>query len=324
MTMKSPPTRKSLICHPFCFQMDVSHLSHSDHPDPEILSLTDDQILPLLLRLGPVTLVNYAKAHPRLHGLVCEPQVWRWLLRGIPEFSAEKLEELVLLGAKKDPSLMQEILREVASRLTADDESGMKLTLNIKAWDAEKRVEIYSFSWEHIVTVADAVKANFTIVEVQAVNFSRFFRAILNFVRLQGVKLDKLELDSINLPELFMPHSLAPELIPNLGHIFSSLLGLCKKWKIGNVVMANTGSLMDIENYWSFLARNTATGHIGTLRCSSLRALPKIEEGKPFAEDVRNVWEISEEVIVFKGTIKGGRGGALDPVAEWKLLMDQM
>ena len=92
--------------------MDISQLSHSDHPDPEILSLTDDQILPLLLCLGPVTLVNYAKAHPRLHGLVCEPQVWRWLLRGIPEFSAEKLEELVLLGAKKDPSLMQEILRE--------------------------------------------------------------------------------------------------------------------------------------------------------------------------------------------------------------------
>ena len=127
--------------------MDVSQLSHSDHPDPEILSLTDDQILPLLLRLGPVTLVNYAKAHPRLLGLVCEPQVWRWLLRGIPEFSAEKLEELVLLGAKKDPSLMQEILREVASRLTEDDESDMKLTLNIKAWDAEKRVEIDGFSF---------------------------------------------------------------------------------------------------------------------------------------------------------------------------------
>ena len=81
---------------------------------------------------------------------------------------------------------MQDILREVASRLNEEDMSELKLAINIQAWGSPNKLEVDSFSWEELVTVADAVKANFTIVEVHGRKFTSIFRPILTHVNLPG------------------------------------------------------------------------------------------------------------------------------------------
>ena len=47
-------------------------------------------MLPLLLSMDSVTLINWAKASPNLLRLVCDKEVWSWMLKGIADFTEEK------------------------------------------------------------------------------------------------------------------------------------------------------------------------------------------------------------------------------------------
>ena len=52
-------------------------------------------MIPLLLSMDSDTLFNCGMASLRLYRLVCDPEVWRWLLKGIADFSKERVEQLV-------------------------------------------------------------------------------------------------------------------------------------------------------------------------------------------------------------------------------------
>ena len=58
------------------------------------------------------------RANVRLYKLVCNQEVWRWLLKGIEDFTAERLRELrVFVKKAKSEEMRQEVLREAAQRL---------------------------------------------------------------------------------------------------------------------------------------------------------------------------------------------------------------
>ena len=67
------------------------------------------------------TLLNCGRASERLFKLVSDRQVWRQLLKKIPEFSKSKVQELKGLqspqGSKVSLEMMQEVAMEVARRI---------------------------------------------------------------------------------------------------------------------------------------------------------------------------------------------------------------
>ena len=76
-------------------------------------------MIQLLLRMDADTLLAVGRANVRLYKLVCNQEVWRWLLKGIENFTAERLQELRVFvkKAKKSEEMRQEVLREAAHRL---------------------------------------------------------------------------------------------------------------------------------------------------------------------------------------------------------------
>ena len=83
--------------------------------------LSDEQVIPLLLFMDSDTLLNCGRASERLFNLVSDRQVWRQLLKKIPEFSKSKVQELKGLqspqGSKVSLEMVQEVAMEVARRI---------------------------------------------------------------------------------------------------------------------------------------------------------------------------------------------------------------
>ena len=81
--------------------------------------MEDNLVIQLLLRMDADTLLAVGRANVRLYKLVCNQEVWRWLLKGIENFTAERLQELRVFvkKAKKSEEMRQEVLREAAHRL---------------------------------------------------------------------------------------------------------------------------------------------------------------------------------------------------------------
>ena len=100
-------------------------------------------MLPLLLSMDSVTLINCAKASPNLLRLVCDKEVSRWMLKGIADFTEEKLEELlVVFSTKRSSDMMAEVVKEAASRHvivedanTAERDSA-QIRMAIQGWGA--------------------------------------------------------------------------------------------------------------------------------------------------------------------------------------------
>ena len=72
--------------------------------------LSDEQILPILGRTSS-----------RFYVLVCDRQVWRYLLHKVNEFTKEKLKELVvfgdgIFGMEGRPGMISEILKEAVGK----------------------------------------------------------------------------------------------------------------------------------------------------------------------------------------------------------------
>ena len=83
--------------------------------------LSDEQVIPLLLFMDSDTLLNCGRASERLFKLVSDRQVWRQMLKKIPEFSKSKVQELKGLqspqGSKVSLEMVQEVAMEVARRI---------------------------------------------------------------------------------------------------------------------------------------------------------------------------------------------------------------
>ena len=180
---------------------------------PGIDCLSDDQILPILLAMDdPKSLLNCGRASPRLYRLVCDPEVWRHLLKGIG-FSKKQMEELVLFakglfGISGSPEMMSEIVKEAARRSQPDSlvsKHIIKLTIAIQSWGAPDTFEVDGSYLKELTRVAKAVGAKFTIVEVDnsETGFRRFPKPIFDLidahVARQDARLDNVSLNNASL-----------------------------------------------------------------------------------------------------------------------------
>ena len=156
--------------------------------------------------MDPEDLLNCGRASNRLRQLVSDREVWPVLLKKIPHFTNDKLEELVSFGSKGCPEMRQQVVKEVATRSPFIEGQGqVKTTVSIKGWGilADTFV-VAGGSLEELNRVAAAVGAQFKIKEVQ--DSGRRLRRSLNIFRLiaakvdeQGEGLDKLELGIVTL-----------------------------------------------------------------------------------------------------------------------------
>ena len=156
--------------------------------------------------MDPEDLLNCGRASNRLRQLVSDREVWPVLLKKIPHFTNDKLEELVIFGSKGCPEMRQQVVKEVATRSPFIEGQGqVKTTVSIQGWGiVADTFVVGGGSLEELNRVAAVVGAKFKIKEVQ--DSGRRLRRSLNIFRLiaakvdeQGEGLDKLELGIMTL-----------------------------------------------------------------------------------------------------------------------------
>ena len=98
--------------------------------------MEDNLVIHLLLHMNADTLLTVGRTSKRLYQLVCKREVWRWLLKGIEDYTAERLQELRVFvkKAKKSEEMRQEVLREAAHRLK------MKEQVRFADWRGKEKV----------------------------------------------------------------------------------------------------------------------------------------------------------------------------------------
>ena len=324
-------------------QAHICRLAGDHRPGLECLS--DGQLLPILLAMDPDALLSCGRANRRLHRLVCDMSVWRHLLRGIETFTYQRLVELAEFGKKNSclEMMTAEVVKEVASRFKISLGSngqgnsvlfcfkkGMKLhftnsfkvAVSIQGWGAPVTFEM---GGEHhlkeLNQVAQTVGAKFTIKEVEA--FADFrgypyrswhgksFELMAGLVAQQGEGLHKLELAFVSLCSY-----------SQVWDTCLSLLKASEEWKIQTLSATWQGFSNSGGDIWTELARNAASGHIGTMKFLIYKGMT----ARTSKEDMKAVWEIAETLeveVIDRGTlirIGGGRGE--DPKTTWEEAYD--
>ena len=103
--------------HAFISQTHTCNRDREAHL-PGLECMEDNLVIHLLLRMDANTLLAVGRTSKRLYQLVCKREVWRWLLKGIEDFTEERLQELKVFVKKAESEEMrQEVLREAAHRL---------------------------------------------------------------------------------------------------------------------------------------------------------------------------------------------------------------
>ena len=270
--------------------------------------------------------------------------MWRNLLKQIDDFTKEKLEELVKFGGNNSSELMEEVVKEVASRFIFVIEEGgdcyfsgktqpkdylrrrlFKVKVSISGWDDDTFEMAGEDHLEELNSVAQTVGAKLTIKEV-GIGAHRSlapghmsqetFELIAALVDQQEDKVDKVELRAVEVWE-----SCAVVQID----VFISLVKASKKWTVESLTIGQLGNgYPSNEEILTTLAKRAGHGQIG-----KLMVLLNIEEvAMANKEDVKAVWEITEkmgvefytmsnEELVLTRRCAGGRG-VDDPKTTWE------
>ena len=257
--------------------------------------------------------------------LVCDWEVWRHLLKGLTEFSEERLDELVKFGAygnlkfgiESSPEMVTEVAKEVASRCQKEihlywaDTAGMrhmsevafKVTVSLEGWGDPCTFEMAGSSYrQEFNRAAQAVAAKFTIKKLhfRGIRYEiETLRMIARQVEEQGEEgLSKLEFDTDSCDYYWVEEA---------RNIFLSLVEASQEWRIQTlrIRLLQDGGCSD---WWTELTKSSAKGHIGTSDFYIARP-PQFAFARPKMKFVKAVWEISEEVFVDLGTTGGYRWG---------------
>ena len=115
---------------------------------------------------------------------MCDRVVWLHLLKQIEEFPKEKLQELVnFVRENRRSELMPEVLRAAASKFPSSDPrrgSLLKIIWTVQGWGAPKTMDMEGYvaghknfysNVEELKNVAKTVGVNFTILEVQGLDW---------------------------------------------------------------------------------------------------------------------------------------------------------
>ena len=267
--------------------------------------------------------------------LVCDREVWRWLLRGVEEFTDERLEELAVFGSKKGPEVMAEVLLAFARTFepVGDRDGCYLVTVSAEGWGPPGTIKCAIQPFWHFQTlldrgdgtgryinlkwlnkVAEALGVKYKIVVVDmapceqkteyrcralgSVSSCSFLNQILVRVGEQAEGMDCLKMCAWNDKQ----NAKAEEL-------FFSLMKVTKQWRIGRIF----GGTSFVKLFADLPTDSAAAGQIDHISLD--------EKSKSSSLDViKRIWEISKHVDLKQATVSGGRGA--DPEAGWQAVVD--
>ena len=264
--------------------------------------------------------------------LVCDREVWRWLLRGVEEFTDERLEELAVFGSKKGPEVMAEVLLAFARTFepVGDRDGCYLVTVSAEGWGPPGTIKCAilpfwgdlgrgRYNLKCLNKVSEALGAKYKIVAVDMAtceqkteyrcmdlgcralgpNFScSFLNQILARVGEQAEGMDCLKMCAWNDEQNVKAEKL-----------FFSLMKVTKQWRIGRIF----GGTSFVKLFADLPTDSAAAGQIDHISLD--------EKSKSSSLDViKRIWEISKHVDLKQATVSGGRGA--DPEAGWQAVVD--
>ena len=278
----------------------------------------DGQVLLILLKLDPDSLLNCGMASSRLFRLVSDWEVWAHLLNGVPEFSQERLDQLVQFkidgstrfGIVCKPEMMMAVAKEVAIRCQQNTEDAKgrvkdqvnsvnpwrrefwKLTLSLDNMEAPHTLDMTWDSYkQEFARVAAVVEAKFTIRKLD------FFTTNEETLRMLVAQVDQQKRTSLSMVKMGL---LDTNMTWEYVELSLKLIKASKDWVIKKVAVTDIHELAPLGSpglskmIFAELRKCSATGHVG-----QLRLIHGEEEQWLIKEDVRAVWEISENVEIF-------------------------
>ena len=249
------------------------------------------------------------------------------MLNGVPEFSDERLDQLVQFkgegssrfGIVCKPEMMMAVAREAATRCqenTGDAEGDfLKLSLSLDDWDAPHTFEMTGDKYrQEFARVAAVVETKFTIkrLDVQlsdmGVGLAIPSTTVMETLRMIAAQVDQQESESLSMLEI---DSLRTGQNWEAVKPLMKLIEASKEWVIQTVALTNVPRLAPAVMSKMILAelgRCSATGHVGQLE---LYDFMDVEQWL-IKEDVRAVWEIAEKVVIFRLGFENLIGGGRD------------
>ena len=172
----------------------------------------------------------------RLHRLVCDREVWVWLLRGIEIFSEEKVKELARFGRNGRPEMKAEVVKAVGGKMKPGRRPDITIKVGVQGWgdtldtfevDGEAMTELATRGTPSLPRVASIVGSCLSIQEVYCSSSTSVMPVHLALSEIAdhldrvGGSLEHLELGHLSQ----WSHSKVLELV-------FKILKLSKTWKI--------------------------------------------------------------------------------------------
>ena len=242
--------------------------------------LSDEQVIPLLLFMDSDTLLNCGRASERLFKLVSDRQVWRQMLKKIPEFSKSKVQELKGLqspqGSKVSLEMVQEVAMEVARRIQFSEdlflhtcdlgelegeerakaiqdmvmkEHQIKVTVSVEAGWGNSDFVVEGEKLEELTALAKVVDVKIKLTKVEfspdmlTLPDMDILKEISSHMEQQVEKLEELKMSFIELSnELHEEGNTHVGLHLELEamNLFISLMSRANSWEIGTLTLAQS------------------------------------------------------------------------------------
>ena len=313
--------------------------AESPHSSPQLipvtdqrkmfLNLPDEMIVHMCHYMDSYTLLKFGRCSSRLYNIVCSPEVWRRLLKGIEDFREAKVRMLMLFARKGDfLNMMTEVLREISTRnMFTKGEDKVMLKVTIGGWCEAKTYDLcsdalrrlYMVEWESALVVPGG--ATMIVNEVKEFEGSKhpeiYTSDLGNHMRVQQSEVD---LDSFE--------------VKKFGSHWDSLVILrkCKTWLIhefnlGNWRQSDNWTDDVVQRHWKYLASIADGGSIKML----LLGIRRSDSQSIYREiigSLRKIWEISDNMkITFDDRsniiLRGGRNNE-NRDEHWQQLMEAL
>ena len=259
---------------------------------------------------------NHDRTCKKLQNLVGDREVWVAHLQGIAEFSKEVVEKLARFGANGSPEMMGEVLKAAASKMASSPRGSQvwEFKVSVQGWGDPVTMTVCGQNLEELISVAQAVGANFIMEEVKYSGplsdcFSvpwpvyKFLRRIVSLMENQKKRPGFTELEQV----VMLTDSVS-------GHwpLIIALLKVSKRWRIGKLVAQS-------ENTWTRLPTDVvAAGHIDEMFIAQQNM-----KGDDLGA-LRKIWKITVKITIHGGgqatTVGGGRGE--NPDEDWQRMLE--
>ena len=207
------------------------------------------------------TLLNCGRASERLFRLVSDRQVWRQLLKKIPEFSKSKVQELKGLqspqGSKVSLEMVQEVAMEVARRIQFSEdlllstcdlgelEGGELVTVSVEAGWGNSDFVVEGEKLEELTALAKVVdvKIKLTKVDFSPMPDMGILKEISSHMEQQVEQLEELKVSFLVLSNgLYEERNTHGEVLLELEamNLYISLMGRANSWEIDTLTLAQS------------------------------------------------------------------------------------